>query len=184
MNKKGTKIFWIDPRLPEAEQKTLAMDKLKHYSIVDANGCWIWQGTFSLNGYGQTSFQGNPWRSHRLAFFLAKGAIPDGHDVCHSCDIRACCNPDHLWTGTRKENMRDCSAKGRADGQWKTHCMRGHEFTPDNTYIARGLRHCKACQRGRLRVKGGWPEDLAYSMAVVPHGYRPVNAKKFRRKAA
>jgi hypothetical protein len=60
------------------------------------NGCWIWKGL-----------------AHRLAYKLLKGKIPKGRLVCHSCDTRACCNPKHLWLGTNKKNMEDCSRKNR-----------------------------------------------------------------------
>jgi hypothetical protein len=52
-------------------------------------------------------------KAHRVAWELTYGAIPDGMCVCHACDNRACCNPEHLWLGTRTDNNRDCDAKHR-----------------------------------------------------------------------
>jgi len=37
--------------------------------------------------------------------------------------------------------------RNKADGQ--THCKRGHEFTPENTYLWQGHRVCRACSRMR-----------------------------------
>lgn len=76
-------------------------------------GCWEWRGYRVATGYGQFYMDGGPVFAHRVAFMLAKGPIPEGMDVCHSCDNPSCVNPAHLWVGTRSENMRDCVAKGR-----------------------------------------------------------------------
>lgn len=83
--------------------------------IVDpATGCWIWQRA-KQKGYGafQWGGRGQPQRrAHRAAWEAWRGPIPARMEVCHRCDVRACCNPDHLFLGTHQDNMRDMTAKG------------------------------------------------------------------------
>jgi len=80
------------------------------------NGCWEWQGSthgYKGNEYGTVRYNGKGISTHRLAYQLKKGEIPKGMLVCHSCDNRLCCNPDHLFLGTAKDNMKDMEQKGR-----------------------------------------------------------------------
>jgi HNH endonuclease len=69
--------------------------------------CWLWTRAKNSKGYGIVRTYGRIRRAHRVAHELRNGPVPDGLFVCHSCDTPGCINPDHLWTGTHKENVAD-----------------------------------------------------------------------------
>lgn len=79
---------------------------------VDRHGCWIWTKCKSTTGYGSLRGLGEK-RAHRISYRLHKGQIPAGAHVLHTCDVRACVNPEHLFLGSHPDNMRDMDNKGR-----------------------------------------------------------------------
>jgi len=112
-------------------------------------GCWEWTGWKDRRGYG--GFDIRPRRpgqsafAHRFAYEYYVGPIPEELELDHLCRNTGCVNPEHLEPVTHAENVRRAFAD-------QTHCKRGHEFTPENTYSPPGhptRRCCRACARIR-----------------------------------
>ena len=79
------------------------------------SGCWLWIGCLNnkASGYGIFSSNNKPGLAHRMSYQMYKGEIPNGMCVLHSCDVRSCVNPDHLFLGTYFDNAKDMFSKGR-----------------------------------------------------------------------
>lgn len=86
--------------------------------VAKAEGavCWEWRGTINRYGYGTISVDGKTKLAHRVAYRTWKGPIATGMFLCHTCDNRKCCNPNHLYQGTHLDNMRDMVERGRRRG--------------------------------------------------------------------
>jgi len=88
----------------------------KVFIMTEAKGCWLWMGSIRKDGYGQM-FRGKdrttPIPAPRASWIIHRGPIPDGLWVLHECDVRSCVNPDHLFLGTRQDNIDDMVRKGR-----------------------------------------------------------------------
>jgi hypothetical protein len=76
--------------------------------------CWLWTGSTNGRGYGLFRVEGRQRIfAHRLAWLIARGDIPKGQEVCHSCDNGLCVNPEHLFLGSHRDNHLDSVRKGR-----------------------------------------------------------------------
>ena len=99
---------------------------------IDGWGHWLWTGVV-VKGYGKTrheiafapwSLNGKPrggrqMASHRVVYELLVGLIPDGLLIDHRCEVKLCCNPDHLEAVTRSVNG--------------LRAFRGQNYIPANT---------------------------------------------------
>ncbi len=114
-----------------------------------------WQGSRDAMGYGRISVNGQPILTHRVAWELINGPIPNGLYVCHRCDNPPCVTVIHLFLGTNSENQLDSVAKGRhrsASEPRQTHCKRGHSLSDDNLYVyPNSRRACRECMRTAWR---------------------------------
>jgi hypothetical protein len=111
--------------------------------VNKTDGCWLWTAALSRDGYGMF----DRCRAHRVAWSIANGEIPGGLYVLHICDNRRCVRPDHLYTGTARQNSADAVSRRRLKNQQKTHCPKGHPYTLENTIVAHSGRKCRACVR-------------------------------------
>lgn len=86
--------------------------------VLKTDTCWLWIGAKkNERGYGAFWLDGKRVAAHRASFVIHRGQIPRGLRVCHTCDNPSCVRPDHLFSGTDSDNMRDCAAKGRCPTQ-------------------------------------------------------------------
>lgn len=111
------------PRRVELKLKTLEDYVERFWSrvdVVDDSKCWIWVGGTTVYGYGCFVFINRHLRltncvASRFAFMTTGKTIPVGICVCHKCDVKLCCNPEHYFLGTQADNNHDMWNKGRAN---------------------------------------------------------------------
>jgi hypothetical protein len=97
-----------------AARTTFALTEEHFWSQFDKTGeCWIWTGSKTPTGYGKHTVKGVTISTHRLAWMLTHGPIPEEMCVCHHCDVPPCGNPEHLFLGTQQENIWDMFKKKR-----------------------------------------------------------------------
>jgi hypothetical protein len=91
----------------------IAADRFYTRFICDLETkCWVWRNKI-ISRYPEIYADGKRMLAHRFAVEQFRGTIPTNMKVCHSCDNTLCVNPDHLWLGTQKDNLRDMRKKGR-----------------------------------------------------------------------
>lgn len=116
--------------------------------------CWLWTGGLN-QGYGRLVISHRPYRvvpAHQFAYEMIVGPVSEGLELDHLCRVRACVRPEHLEAVTHRVNVLRGESP-MAEHATKTHCPRGHAYTPDNTWLQErqgGVsRKCKQCDRDR-----------------------------------
>jgi hypothetical protein len=123
---------------------------------VPETGCVVWVGGRNSKGYGQFRGGGKTTGAHKWIWEQHEGPVPDGYELDHLCRNRACVNLLHLEVVTHRENVLRGETNAGINAR-KTHCIRGHEFTPENTYtyIGQGGREKRSC---RICIRAKAPE--------------------------
>jgi len=139
------------------------INRRQFLSGIDYNGpggCWLWKRRLHRKGYAILHTSKHLF-AHRVSFAVFRGE-PGPCELDHICNVRRCVNPYHLRRATRHQNTVEWSASTLAGiNARKSHCIHGHEFTPDNTRTyrrpsGRTYRKCVACQK-RTDSERTWP---------------------------
>lgn len=139
--------------------------------IKNPDECWNWRGSVSKNGYGCFAIGRHRISSHRMAYEIGhKKRITGNLLVRHKCDNKICVNPNHLETGTHKDNSQDMVKRGRARNGCQAGEMNGNakldagQVEVIKNLIAEGLTNKLIAQKvgvshsmiSRIKLEKNW----------------------------
>ncbi len=133
--------------------------------VEESDSCWNWTASKYPDGYGAFNLRGKCNGAHRVSWWIHRGEIPEGLEVCHHCDNPKCVKPDHLYVATHAQNIRDIHIRGRAnlvrgDKHWTK--SQKERFTGENNHarqhperMARGERNgnSKLCEEAIRTIR-------------------------------
>lgn len=176
----GDPIFVILDRHASPEERLVARSDRS----AGPDECWPWRGEIDDDGYGKLTIRKQRYMAHRLSYQIYVGPITE-ETIDHKCKNTRCINPRHLRPLSRVDNTMDGTGWGATNAR-KTHCIHGHEFTPENTRRTKeGYRTCIACSRRnraaydarRRAARGSAVAGVLESpQSAIPTQRRPLQA--------
>lgn len=146
--------------LPLRQEAGIPSNLLAKIEYAPTSGCWLWTGA-KTSGYGVVQYAGRVQRAHRVSYTCLVEDIPTKYVLDHRKDVcgnRSCVYPGHLEPVQNRTNILRGGSPSAAHAV-KTHCVHGHEFTPENTRIATRKpprtpeRQCLTCERTKDRAR-------------------------------
>ncbi len=127
----------------------------------EPNECWPWKPTCRVrDGYGMFWFEKRNHQAHRLAYLFAKGEFDRSKDILHTCDNPPCCNPNHLFVGTDRDNQQDCLRKNRR-------VIAHGEMLPQSKLSPAQVKEIRETAKNGRRVNGQLARKFGVSKASI-----------------
>jgi hypothetical protein len=149
----------IKTRPDEAFTFDSLKDHERFFAKINKNGrlilstpCWEWTAGKNHGDYGAFHLKGTISAAHRVSFINFKGAVGTNL-IDHLCKNHCCVNPDHLESVSQQESLVRRSPPVFKTNRRGSHCSKGHEFTPENTYDrSDGSRSCRSCDMAYKKI--------------------------------
>lgn len=142
----------------------------RFWSLVDrSESCWVFKGRKDDKGYGRIGFMGRSnLGAHRISWMLTNGDVPIGNCVLHRCDNPPCCNPDHLFIGTNRDNVVDRQTKGRSKNLFTSRADHPAVLRSGQRHWRAKLTDIQVLEIRRLRSVGFTHSNIAEQFGVNP----------------
>ncbi len=155
--------------------------EVRFWAKVDKSGgpesCWLWNAVKHDCGYGRFFNNSKRLLAHRVSYEMQVGPIPEGFVIDHLCRTPACVNPKHLEAVTNRENVLR-GIGPTAKNASKTHCSKGHELTPENTYTPPSYQNSRMCVKCRQDISlRRFQKDLIDGLLIVQEQLAAANAR-------
>lgn len=153
--RRGETLHAVVKKAKKFSAAIIAFDEVPCQRTDLKGPCHVFRGKKRAHGYCKISNLGVEEYVHRIVWIRANGPIPEGLEIDHQCCNKACCNIDHLRAVAHQVNSTENLS---SPSMWqimaaKTHCPKGHEYTPENTRKYGRGRWCRECARIRSRTR-------------------------------
>lgn len=146
-------------------------ERIIKFQVVNDKGCWSWSGSKDGKGYGTISNRKgskfSPEKAHRVSYEKHFGLIPAGMLVCHKCDNPECTNPEHLFIGTQKDNMQDCSNKNRISKVGIQNLKHEKSLTKEEVDVIKEIIFVGKNGRGNGRTKKSVAQEYGVCVDLI-----------------